>query len=67
VWQPNVWAEVEDRCRHVLALAERRELPPKEETVICQFCPWSYTCQPSMTAGEDNRPSRRETLRGPAR
>jgi hypothetical protein len=64
VWQPEIWTEVEARCRTALALAEKKELPPREETVICQFCPWAYTCQPLSIRDDSQRPARR-SLRGP--
>ena len=52
VWQPEIWDEVAARCVEVLDYAKRGELPERTETIICQFCPWSYTCAPdSLRAG----------------
>jgi hypothetical protein len=65
VWQPEIWAEVEERCRRILTLAGNRDLPPREESVICQFCPWSYTCQPPSLR-DDTTKQRIHVLRGPS-
>jgi hypothetical protein len=67
VWQPEIWAEVEERCRRVLTLAANNDLPPREETVVCQFCPWSYTCQPPSLRDDTRQERRPVTLRGPNR
>lgn len=65
-FQPAVWAELEDRFRTIHGFVERGELPPRTETVVCQFCPWSHTCQPSnMTQAYQPKSNRRETIRGP--
>jgi CRISPR/Cas system-associated exonuclease Cas4 (RecB family) len=67
VWQPDVWQKLEERCRTVLALVERKELPPRTEFIGCEFCPWSYTCKPSIIHSDSpQRQSRRESIRGPA-
>jgi len=58
-WQPHVWAELEARFKTILEHAEKNELPKKEETIVCEFCPWSYTCQPSnMTRVFQKKPTR---------
>jgi hypothetical protein len=65
-WQPQVWAELEERCKTVLDFAERNELPDRTETMVCEFCPWSYTCQPSNMTRAFQRPNnRRESIRKP--
>lgn len=66
VWQPEIWAEVEQRCRRILTLAENNDLPPREETVICQFCPWAYTCQPPSIHNDSFQHRRPAVLRGPS-
>jgi hypothetical protein len=63
VWQPEIWAEVEERCRRVLTLAANSDLPAREESVLCQFCPWAYTCGPSLK--DDSREQRPPRMRGP--
>jgi len=63
-WKPDVWLKLEDRLKTVLDFAARGELPEKTETIMCEFCPWSYTCQPkAMMRGFSNKPNRRETVR----
>jgi hypothetical protein len=65
VWQPKIWVEVENRCIDATAHAARNQLPPRTETVICQFCPWAYTCEPASVRDDSPRQLRRG-LRGPA-
>lgn len=67
VWQPKVWAELEDRFRTILDFAAKGELPERTETIVCEFCPWSYTCQPNnmMKAMQQKPASRRESIRKP--
>lgn len=68
VWQPKVWTELEDRIKVVLDFAARGELPARTETVMCEFCPWSHTCDPPnmLAKSQQNKtPNRRETIRRP--
>jgi hypothetical protein len=65
VWQPELWNEVAGRCSDVLAAAAVNELPPREVTVVCEFCPWAYTCQPPNVMKDYVRPpTRRDSLLG---
>lgn len=65
-FQSEVWREVEERCQEALALAARKELPPRTETIVCEFCPWSYECKPDNAKwGQNNNTSRRDALRRP--
>lgn len=65
-WQPRVWAELEDRFQTVHGFAARQELPDRTETIMCEFCPWAYTCQPSNMMRAFQKPStRRDTVRKP--
>ena len=67
VWQPAIWAEMEDRIKTALNFAARGELPERTETVICEFCPWSWTCQPDTLTKALQKPTntRKETIRRP--
>ncbi len=68
VWQPKLWAELEDRIKTIHDFAARGELPARTETVMCEFCPWNYTCDPPNVlakAQQGRSPTRRETVRGP--
>ena len=62
VWQPNLWTEIEARCRQVLDLAEEKTLPPRYECPICEFCPWSWTCNPSQMRGNKPTPFTRDSI-----
>lgn len=65
-FNPYVWQEVEARCAEVLALSARGELPARTETILCEFCPFSYTCQPSFGSRSGARsPKAARFLRGP--
>jgi CRISPR/Cas system-associated exonuclease Cas4 (RecB family) len=67
VWQPKVWAELEDRIKTVHEYVARNEMPERNETIVCEFCPWNYTCLPSkLNAQSSPKPAtRRETIRRP--
>ena len=62
VWQPNLWAEIEARCQQVLQLAEEKTLPSRYECPICEFCPWSWTCNPSQMRGNKPAPFTRDSI-----
>ena len=47
IFQPDIWAELEDRFRQAHMHAQARTLPARTETIICEFCPWAYICEPS--------------------
>lgn len=63
----SVWTEVEERMKRALEYADAGTLPDRTETAICEFCPWSYTCQPSkMQQTFPDRPiGRKEMVRRP--
>lgn len=67
VWDAKVWAELEDRIQTVHGFVARGELPPQNPTLVCEFCPWNYTCQPPNLHMQNNpKPAtRRETVRRP--
>lgn len=47
IFQPAIWAELEDRFQQVHTHAQAQTLPPRTESIVCEFCAWSYVCQPS--------------------
>lgn len=64
VWNPKLWAELEDRFKVILELAAGTDLPERTEGIWCEFCPWSYTCEPKNPGAITFRPpTRRETIR----
>lgn len=68
VWQPKVWAELEDRIKTIHEFAARGALPERTEGIYCEFCPWSYTCDPQNVAAKSQQQkpaTRRETVRRP--
>lgn len=67
VWQPKLWEELEDRMKVVHGYVQRNETPPRNETMVCEFCPWNYHCLPpnlNKNSGQ-KATTRRETVRGP--
>jgi hypothetical protein len=69
-FQPSIWAELVDRMQVIHAFAERNELPERTETVVCDFCPWSYTCQPknkTSSASQSQAHTRKESIRSPGK
>jgi CRISPR/Cas system-associated exonuclease Cas4 (RecB family) len=48
------WARIEQKMAECHDAAEKNELPPREESMVCQFCPYAYTCQPP-SQGRSNR------------
>ena len=51
VYRPEIWSELELRFQAVHAAVQAQVLPPRVETVVCEFCAWSYTCKPSNARG----------------
>lgn len=45
-YDPAVWEEVSTRADFLLALAATEEIPEKEEGIMCEFCPYAWTCEP---------------------
>ena len=58
-FNPKLWAELEARFEIAHNNAYLKQLPDKEESMLCQFCPFSYTCQPESL----NRSRRAEVPR----
>ena len=46
-FDPDVWQEVETRCLVALEAGARGELPAREESIRCDFCPYVWGCQPT--------------------
>jgi hypothetical protein len=42
----QIWSGLEARARTALQYAERGQLPEPEVGMHCQWCPYSYTCNP---------------------
>jgi CRISPR/Cas system-associated exonuclease Cas4 (RecB family) len=45
-FNPAVWSAIETRCGEVLARVARSDPPAREESIVCEFCPYAWTCQP---------------------
>jgi hypothetical protein len=59
LWDPKVWATLEARFAECHDFAERFVFPEREESMLCQFCGFSYTCQPpSLTRASMPQPGR---------
>lgn len=44
------WEELEARFEMFHTHAALKTLPPREEGIVCEFCPYAYTCQPTYLA-----------------
>jgi CRISPR/Cas system-associated exonuclease Cas4 (RecB family) len=49
-YDPAVWARLEQRFEAAHIAAVTKKLPNREEGVLCEFCPYSWTCQPPYLA-----------------
>ena len=58
-FDPAVWKRLELRIHSALEAEKTGQLPPREEGVHCEFCPWSWTCEPKHT--NQDRPTRSYT------
>lgn len=64
VWQPKIWEEIEDRMKTVHQLVADGVMPERSEGIWCEFCPWSWTCQPkNLYQPRPRPPSRRDSIR----
>ena len=48
-FDPTVWARIERRMEECHIHAADKNLPPREETIVCNFCAFSWTCKPAIT------------------
>lgn len=44
----NVWEDMQRRTIYCLSMAEKLELPDREEGFHCSWCGYAWTCQPSV-------------------
>lgn len=49
-FDPKIWESLVERFRIAHEFAERDELPPRMESMICEFCAFSWTCKPDYLA-----------------
>lgn len=42
----DIWEGLEERFQKYHEYSSQGVLPPKTETMLCELCPWSWTCQP---------------------
>lgn len=62
-FDPDVWADIEKKMATVHEHAIRGELPPREESVVCQFCAFSWTCRPASVKRKGVHVPNRKWLR----
>ena len=66
VYQPAIWAEIEQRFQEIHNCVNQGVLPPRTETVICEFCAWAYTCKPGK-ARSQSQPYIKDIIRKPGK
>lgn len=42
----DLWRTIETETRDVIRLATIQEVPPRKESIVCEFCGYSEICQP---------------------
>lgn len=47
-FDPERWAKIEERCQLANGMAKRKELGPRQESIVCQFCGYAWHCQPAF-------------------
>lgn len=47
-FNPNIWDRLEAKCRRLLKVAKGVELPERTESILCDFCPYAWTCEPNF-------------------
>lgn len=45
-FDPKIWADLEARFETFHTHASLKTLPPREEGIVCEFCPYAWTCEP---------------------
>lgn len=45
-FDPVRWARIEEKCKRVLSMVQREEVPERQESFRCTFCPYNYVCEP---------------------
>lgn len=53
------WSELEQRFEKAHGRATKKELPERTESIKCEFCAFSWTCQPDFVAGAPTAGPRR--------
>lgn len=50
-----LWDVIEGETKEVIHLATINEPPPRVESICCQFCGYSWTCQPECLARQEKK------------
>lgn len=60
-YDPSIWATLEERFEKFHIAASLGQLPDRQESIICEFCPYSWTCNPACLnrAGTQRQPHSR--------
>lgn len=46
-FNPLIWEKIRKRIETVHLHVQSNQEPPREESIACDFCPWSWVCNPS--------------------
>jgi hypothetical protein len=60
----RIWAIAEVKCVAALEHAREARLPLRTETIVCQFCPYAYDCQPQILKSGGKKTLESMTIRG---
>lgn len=57
-YNPELWTSITERFELMHEWAFKKELPPREVSVLCEFCSYSYTCNPPKGTGNRTIPDK---------
>lgn len=63
VYDHNIWAGMEKECRERLSEVASGVLPAAKDGMHCEFCPYSWTCNPPFLAKRANAPQPQPMVR----
>lgn len=55
VWNPDIWQRLAKRAEEVLSHDAAGTEPDREEGTHCEFCPYSWKCEPSKLAYKNRK------------
>jgi len=64
-FDPDRWAKLEERFASAHKYVEVAGLPPRDEGITCQFCPYTWTCKPSWGRKDEDKPLVWKSIRAP--
>lgn len=57
-FNPALWAKLEARFQECHDFADKEVLPPRDESMVCEFCSFAWHCQPKYLRGDGGQKRR---------